>query len=157
MTSFIQVYYSKFDCINSLGVIWKFNMNRSHSCSNYIYNLIWSLIQYDNMKKLKISSLSLGYISLISAFFLLVIIKILISFYFKSPWIFADERNWVFVSKAESGEIFIYDFYGKLVNVLLPGKDIQLLDNLMGFTVTQDGRLFILGPAQLAEYQVNQK
>jgi sugar lactone lactonase YvrE len=74
-----------------------------------------------------------------------------------NPWIAADERNWVFVIKAESSEIFIYDFYGKLVNILLPGKDIQLLDNLMGFTVTQDGRLFILGPAQLAEYQVNQK
>jgi sugar lactone lactonase YvrE len=74
-----------------------------------------------------------------------------------NPWIATDNRNWVFLSKEETGEIFIYDFGGKLVNVLLPGEDIQSPENLMGLTVTEDGRLYLLGPAKLVEYQVNRK
>jgi hypothetical protein len=74
-----------------------------------------------------------------------------------NPWIATDNPNWVFLSKEDTGEIFIYDFDGKLVNVLLSGEDIQSPDNLMGLTVTQDGRLYLLGPAKLVEYQVNRK
>ena len=74
-----------------------------------------------------------------------------------NPWIAIDNRNWIFLSEEETGEIFIYDYDGKLVNVLLPGKEIQALESQIGFTVTKDGRLYLLAPAELVEYQVNRK
>ena len=62
------------------------------------------------MKKLKLSSLSSGYFPLIVVFFLLVSVKILISFYFKSPWIFADETVY-----AETARNVLHgEFYSKL-------------------------------------------
>jgi hypothetical protein len=63
------------------------------------------------MKKPKISSFSSGYLPLILAFFLLVIVKILISCYFKSPWIFADETVY-----AETARNILHgEFYSKLL------------------------------------------
>lgn len=62
------------------------------------------------MKKLNLSFLSSRYIPLISAFFLLVTIKILISFYFKSPWIFPDETVY-----AETARNILHgEFFSKL-------------------------------------------
>jgi len=62
------------------------------------------------MKKLNLSFLSSGYIPLIAAFFLLVSVKILISFYFKSPWIFQDETVY-----AETARNILHgEFYSKL-------------------------------------------
>jgi len=62
------------------------------------------------MKKLDLPSFSSGFIYLISVFFLLVTIKILISFYFKSPWIFADETVY-----AETARNILHgEFYSKL-------------------------------------------
>lgn len=62
------------------------------------------------MKKQNLSFLSSGYIPLLFVFFLLVIIKILISFYFKSPSIFADET--VYAETARN--ILRGEFYSKL-------------------------------------------
>ena len=62
------------------------------------------------MKKLNLSFLSSGYIPLIFVFFVLIIVKILISSYFKSPWIFADETVY-----AETARNILHgEFYSKL-------------------------------------------
>jgi hypothetical protein len=62
------------------------------------------------MKKWNLSFLSSGYFLLIAAFFLLVIVKILLSFYFKSPSLFADET--VYAETARN--ILRGEFYSKL-------------------------------------------
>lgn len=62
------------------------------------------------MKKLKLSSLSSGYFPLVAVFFLLVSVKILMSFYFKSPSLFADET--VYAETARN--ILRGEFYSKL-------------------------------------------
>ena len=62
------------------------------------------------MKKLNLSFFSSGYFLLILVFFLLVIVKILISSYFKSPWIFPDETVY-----AETARNILHgEFYSKL-------------------------------------------
>jgi len=70
------------------------------------------------------------------------------------PWIAIDGMNRIFVGQIQPSNIFIYGFDGKLVNVLQPGKEIQQLDRVMGFTVTKDDRLYILGPTQLTQYKI---
>jgi hypothetical protein len=62
------------------------------------------------MKKLNLSCLSSGYIPLAFMFLLIIIVKIVISFYFKSPWIFADET--VYAETARN--ILKGEFYSKL-------------------------------------------
>jgi len=62
------------------------------------------------MKKLNLSYLYSGYIPLIFVFLLLIIVKILISSYFRSPWIFADETVY-----AETARNILHgEFYSKL-------------------------------------------
>ena len=62
------------------------------------------------MKKPNLSFFSSGYFLVILVFFLLVIVKILISSYFKSPWIFPDETVY-----AETARNIIHgEFYSKL-------------------------------------------
>jgi len=76
------------------------------------------------MKKLKLSSLSSGYFPLIVVFFLLVSVKILLSFYFKSPWLFADETVY-----AETARNILHgEFYSKLLyaQVYPPGYSLFL-------------------------------
>ena len=62
------------------------------------------------MKKLNLSDIFSGYVPLILVFFLLITVKILISFCFRSPWIFADET--VYAETARN--ILNGEFYSKL-------------------------------------------
>jgi len=62
------------------------------------------------MRKLNLSLHASGYIPLILAFFLLFFVKILISFNFKSPWIFADVTVYAEIAR----NIIHGDFFSKL-------------------------------------------
>jgi 4-amino-4-deoxy-L-arabinose transferase-like glycosyltransferase len=62
------------------------------------------------VKTPKLSFLSSGYFPIISAFIILVFVKILLSFYFKTPWIFADETVY-----AETARNILHgEFYCKI-------------------------------------------
>jgi len=63
-----------------------------------------------SVKKRKYFFLSSAFLQIVAAFFILVTIKIFLSFYFKSPWIFADES--IYAETARN--ILQGDFYSKI-------------------------------------------